>query len=282
MTMENVVAAAARDTAAHPATGRDAHTSRPALKPLVFPTEHGGWGFLLEPLVLGLAVAPSWGGALIAAAAIFAFLARQPLKLAMQDALRAKSYPRTRWCRLFAVAYLGGAGMAIAGAIAVSGWKLTIPFAAVAPLAMVTLVFDARNRSRSLLPEICGSIAMSSTAAAIPLAGGKSLAAAFAVMALLIARGLPAILYVRTLLKRAHGQAASSAPAAAAHAIAVAAAYVIASYLAAAAAVALLIRAAWGLTHPVPPARALGWREMAWGSASVIAFAIALRIHGGM
>lgn len=282
MTMENAVAAAARSAAAQPAAGRDACTSRPALKPLALPTEHGGWGFLFEPLVLGLAVAPSWGGALIAVAAVFAFLARQPLKFAAQDALRGRSYPRTRWCRLFAVAYLGGAGMAIAGAIALNGWKLTIPFAAVAPLAFVTLIFDARNQSRSLLPEICGSIAMSSTAAAIPLAGGKSLVAAFAVMALLIARGLPAILYVRTLLRRGHGLVASPIPAIASHAVAVAVAYVIASYIAAATAVALLIRAAWGLTKPVPPAKTLGWREMAWGTVSVIAFAFALRIHGGM
>lgn len=279
MTMKSAVAAAARNSATHPAAGWDAPAFRPALRPLALPTEHGGWGFLFEPLVLGLAVAPSWGGALIAGAAAFAFLARQPLKLAMQDALRARLYPRTWWCRSFAVAYLGGAGMAIAGAIAVSGWKLTIPFAAVVPLALVTLIFDARNQSRSLLPEICGSIAMSSAAAAILLAGGKSFAAAFAVMALLIARALPAIFYVRTLLKRAHGEIVSPVPAIASHAVAVAIAYVIASYLAAAAAVALLIRAAWGLTQPVPPAKTLGWREMAWGSASVIAFAVALRIH---
>lgn len=279
MTTENAVAAAAPDTSAYSATGRDAHASRPALKPLALPTEHGGWGFLLEPLVLGLAVAPSWGGALIAAAAIFAFLARQPLKFAMQDALRGRSYPRTQWYRLFAFAYLGGAGMAIAGAIAVNGWTLTIPFAAVAPLAFVTLIFDARNRSRSLLPEICGAIAMASTAAAISLAGGKSPAAAFAVMTLLVVRGVPAILYVRTLLKRAHGQVASSVPAIASHAVAVGIAFAIASYIAAAATVALLIRAAWGLTKPAPPARTLGWREIAWGTASVIAFAIALKFH---
>lgn len=275
--MENAAAVVTPDSATATPVRRPA-PPRPSLRPLVLPTEHGGWGFLFEPLVLGLAIAPSSGGFLVAAAAIFAFLSRQPLKLAMQDALRGKSYPRTFWCRLFAGLYLGSAGVAIAGAIAVAGWTLAIPFAAVAPLAIVTLIADARNKSRSLAPEICGSIAMASTAAAIPIAAGRPNVAAFAAMALIVARGIPAIVYVRTLLKRAHGQTASSFSAIAAHAAAVVAAYAIGSIVAAVTAAALLGRAAWGLARPVPPAKTLGWREIAWGTASVIAFAVALRI----
>src|SRR5947209_15528656 len=57
----------------------------PLLRPLALPTEHGGWGFLLEPLVLAMIVAPSWCGALICAAGVCGLLTRQPLKLAMQD-----------------------------------------------------------------------------------------------------------------------------------------------------------------------------------------------------
>jgi YwiC-like protein len=277
--MENAAAAAATSAAVSPATGRDARPSRPALRPLALPTEHGGWGFLFEPLVLGLAVAPSLGGSLVAAAAICAFLSRQPLKLAMQDALRGKSYARTWWCRIFAAAYLTGAAAAIAAAITVSGWKLAIPFAAVAPLAIVTLIFDARNHSRSALPELFGSIAMASTAAAIPLAAGRSLAAAFAVMALIvISRGLPSIVYVRTLLKRAHGKVSSSWQAIALHVIAVIVAFAIGSYAAAVITLALLGRAAYGLTHPVPPAKTLGWREIAWGAVTVGVFALALQV----
>src|SRR6185436_6956547 len=81
------------------------------LRPLALPSEHGGWGFLLEPLVLGLLVRPSLAGSLIALAFVFGFLARHPLKLALQDLLRGKSYPRTRWCWLFACSYAAaGAG----------------------------------------------------------------------------------------------------------------------------------------------------------------------------
>ncbi len=252
----------------------ESRTLHPALRPLVLPTEHGGWGFLLEPLVLGLLVKASFGGALIALAALFGFLTRQPLKLAMQDALRRKSYPRTFWCRTFALGYLALAGASIACAIAVSGWRLSIPFAIVAPLALVTLVADAKNRSRRLMPELAGSIAMASTAAAIGLAGGLSNIASFSLMALIVLRGIPSILYVRTLLTRAHKQVASSTSALVAHLVAVPLAYIAGSLFAAAATVALLARAAWGLTHEVPRAKTIGWREIAWGAVTVVLFAL--------
>lgn len=249
-------------------------SNRPALRPLVLPTEHGGWGFLLEPLVLGLLVKASLGGALIALAALFGFLTRQPLKFAMQDALRRKSYPRTFWCRSFALGYLALSGIAFAGALAISGWTLVLPFAVVAPLALVTLVADAKNRSRRLLPELGGSIAMASTAASIGLAGGLSYVASFSLMALIVLRGIPSILYVRTLLTRAHKQAASSVPPLVAHVVAVPLAYLAGSLFAVVATVALLARAAWGLTHNVPRAQTVGWREIAWGAVTVVLFAL--------
>jgi len=251
--------------------------NRPALRPLVLPTEHGGWGFLLEPLVLGLLVKPSFSGALIALAALFGFLTRQPLKLAMQDAQRRKTYPRTFWCRSFALGYLALAAISIAGAIVISGWTLAIPFAIVAPLAVVTLIADAKNRSRRLLPELAGSIAMASTAAAIGLAGGLSFLASFSLMALIIVRGIPSILYVRTLLRRAHKQVASSVPPVVAHVVAVPLAYFAGSLFAVAATVALLARAAWGLTHEVPSAKTVGWREIAWGAVTVVLFVLGSR-----
>jgi len=248
--------------------------SRPALRPLVLPTEHGGWGFLVEPLVLGMLVAPSRGGALIALAALLAFLTRQPLKLAMQDALRRKSYPRTFWCRTFAIGYASLATIATAAAIALGGWTLTIPFAIVVPLAITALIADAKNRSRSLLPELAGSIAMASTAASIALAAGKPFIAAFSLMALIVLRGVPSILYVRTLLARAHKHATSSAPALIAHTLTIGIAYAIGSHFAVVATAALLARAAWGLTHDVPRAKTIGWREIGWGLVTVVLFAI--------
>lgn len=246
-----------------------------AFRPLALPTEHGGWGFLLEPLVLAMIVAPSWCGALICVASICAFLTRQPLKLAMQDMLRGRRYPRTKWCTIFASSYAAGAFVAVSAAIAFGGWRIAIPFAAVAPLAIVNIVHDARNKSRALLPEITGPIAMASSAAAIAIAGGERMAIAFAMMTLLVLRGIPSVVYVRSLLTRAHGKEASEILPVTLHAIAIVIALVLwrldlAPLAAAIVLAVLLARATYGLTHDVPPAKTIGWREIALGALFVI------------
>jgi hypothetical protein len=238
------------------------------LRPLALPTEHGGWGILLEPVALGLLVAPSRAGLMIAVAALFAFLARQPLKLAVQDGLRQRAYPRTSWCWLFAITYATLASLSFAVALAWSGWHFVIPFAAVSPLAVVILVHDARNRSRGAVPEIAGAIAMASIAAAIPIAAGWPLPLAGTMMALILLRSIPSIVFVRALLGRG-----SKALSLALHACAIGIAAVIASPLAAAACVLLFVRALWGATHDAPRAKTIGWREIAYGALTVVSFA---------
>jgi len=252
----------------------------PLLRPIALPTEHGGWGFLLEPLVLAMIAAPSWCGALICAASICCFLTRQPLKLAMQDLLRGRSYPRTRWCAIFATSYATGAAVAVIAAIAFAGWRIAIPFAIVAPLAIVNIVFDARNRSRALLPEITGPLAMASSAAAIAIAGGRSMPVAFTLMALLALRGLPAVVYVRTLIARAHGKPSNAMMPIVLHIAAVIIAIAlwrvhVAPLAAAIVLLALLARAAYGVTHDAPPAKTIGWREMGWGALFVVTTGLA-------
>jgi len=252
----------------------------PQLRPIALPTEHGGWGFLLEPLVLSMIVAPSWIGALICVASICGFLTRQPLKLAMQDLVRGKRYPRTKWCAIFASSYAAGAFVAVTAAIAFGGWCIAILFAAVAPLAIVNIVFDARNKSRALLPELTGPVAMASSAAAIAIAGGERMAVAVALMTLLVLRGIPSVVYVRTLLTRAHGKPASELAPLTLHALAIVIALALwrigFAPLAAAIVLAILLaRATYGLTHDVPPAKTIGWRETAFGALFVCVTGVA-------
>lgn len=234
------------------------------------PNEHGGWGFLLEPLVLGLFVRPSVAGLLVALAALFGFLTRQPLKFALQDAVRGRSYPRTRWCWMIAAAYATAAAASLAGAIAVSRLIVVIPFGLVAPLAVTVVLYDAYNRNRQAFPELAGAAAMSSTAAAIVIAGGGRMLLALMLSGIVIGRSLPSILYVRTLLQRSHGIAAPSWPALVAHAIAAFAVATFAPLPAVVAMVVLLIRAAWGLAHEPPRAQTIGWREVTVGIVFVI------------
>ena len=240
-----------------------------ALRPLALPSEHGGWGFLCEPILLGLLVAPSWSGALIAVAAVFGFLARHPLKLALQDLVRDRSYPRTTYCRSLAAGYLFGAALALASAVATSGVHTLVPLALAAPLAIVQVVYDASNRSREMLPEISGAIAMASVASAIALAGGV---AAYGLAGVLIARFVPAILYVRALLGRLPASIALAL-----HVVAVVAVAVYAPLLAVGAMIVLLLRAVWGFTHEPPPAKTIGWREIVFGIVTVLFVAAAYR-----
>ncbi len=242
-----------------------------ALRPLALPTEHGGWGILFEPILLGLLVAPSWSGALVAIAAVSGFLARHPLKLALQDWLRGRTYPRTPYCRILAGLYLCGALFALCGAIAIGGARMLLPLVLAAPLAIVQVTFDARNRSRTLAAEIGGAVAMSSVAAAIGLAGGLTAIAAYGLAGLAIARLVPAILYVRTLLGRFPAWAAVAA-----HGAAVMAVAAYAPSLAIVAMVLLLARASWGVTHDPPRAKIIGWREIGFGALTVGLVAVAM------
>ena len=46
-----------------------------SLRSVALPVEHGGWGMLGEPLLLGLFIAPSWAGLGVALGALGGFLA---------------------------------------------------------------------------------------------------------------------------------------------------------------------------------------------------------------
>ena len=74
-----------------------------ARKAVAVPNEHGGWGMLAEPLLLGLVVAPTVAGGGLALAAVAAFLLRHPLKIALSDWRRNTRYPRTAVAAVFSV-----------------------------------------------------------------------------------------------------------------------------------------------------------------------------------
>lgn len=244
------------------------------LRPIALPTEHGGWGFLIEPILLALLVAPSSAGVLVALAYVLGFLTRQPLRLALQDAVRGRSYPRTRWCWLFTASYALAAIATLGAAIALRGWTIVIPIGLVAPLGLTQILYDANNRGRSLLPELAGAAAMCSSAAAIAIASGMRIVPALALSGIVVARALPSIVYVRTLVARSHGKEAASWVPLALHAIAILLVALFAPLGAAMAMALLFVRAAWGLAHPPPRAQKLGWTEIVAGVVTVLLAAV--------
>ncbi len=176
------------------------------LRPVALPTEHGGWSLTLEPVLLGLLVEPSWAGLAIGVAALLAFLARTPLKLALVDRHRGRDLERTRLARRVAATEL--AVLAVLGALALVlaeepfWWVLVLA----APLVAIELWYDIRSRSRRLTPELAGSIGVAAVVAAIILAGGGSDRLAAGLWCVAAARAIAAISFVRVQLRRSKGR----------------------------------------------------------------------------
>jgi hypothetical protein len=181
--------------------GSVAH-DRPLWRTVAIPTEHGGWGLTLEPVLLGVIVAFSWSGVAIGLSAFLAFLIRTPLKLALVDRRRHRSLPRTRLATRLAIIELAALVALVASAVAGAGTRWMIPVACALPLFAIELWFDVRSRGRRLVPELCGAVGISAVAASIVIAGDGDERLAVAAWMILAARPLASIPYVRTQIAR--------------------------------------------------------------------------------
>lgn len=259
--------------------------SRSTLRSVAMPTEHGGWGLTLEPAVLGLVVAPSVAGVCLAAAALVAFAARTPLKIALVDRRRHRSLPRTKVAWRVATVELALLAALAAGAVATADARFWIPALIAAPFLAVEASYDVRSRGRRLVPELAGAIGVSSLAAMVLLAGGRSAALAAAAWLVLGARVVTSIPFVRAQIARIHGRpvARSATAGADAAAVALAAAAVAVDHRATAGAVAVVaVVVAQRLMALATPPRpvVLGLRQMALGVAVALATALGVLVAG--
>ena len=261
---------------------------RPATVPwraVALPAEHGGWGFLVEPAVLGLVLAPSAAGFCLALAALAAFLARHPLRLWLIDRRKSVRYPRTALAERVFAAYAAATLALAAAAFALASSPFWLPLAVAAPIGLVALAFDARGRSREALPEATGAVALGASAAAIALAGGAPAAFAWGAWALLALRAVTSVLYVRARIRLDRGLAAGPRAVHAGHAAALAAATGLASvgwapWLAPVVFFVLLARSGWGLSRwrrPVRP-QVLGFQELGYGLLTLALLAVGYRL----
>lgn len=175
---------------------------RPAvkIKNIALPIEHGSWGFVFEPLLAGLLVAFSPSALWVSLLIVGAFLTRQPLKVLLNDWQAKRNLPQTAVARKFVLIYGAIFTVGLLGSLYFVPRAALLPFLFVLPLAACQLYFDASRKSRQLLPELTGAVAVSSSVAVIALADGWSLAAAVALWAIFVARLVPSILYVRNRL----------------------------------------------------------------------------------
>ena len=252
-----------------------------SFRSLVLPREHGSWALALEPVALGLLVAPSAAGAWLGTAVTAGFLARRPLKLALT---LSPDEPRrlgaAQWAAVLAAVAL--AALFQAGLTAGTGalWPLLLSV----PFGAAFLWFDLRHAMREAEAELCGSIAFAFTPAAFAVLDGWAAGPALALAALMLTRSAPTVLTVRAYLRMAKKQAASAWPAlAAALGFLAGLAGLQAAGLLPFAAVALgallALRSAWLLSRFAPKwsARRVGFGEALLGLLFLAAAALAYR-----
>ena len=262
--------------------------SGPSWRAVALPVEHGGWSFLIEPLILGLVVAPSVAGGWLALAAVAAFLARQPMKLAALDRRRGARYPRTALAEKFLAFYSIVALLAFGAAFSLSPTAVLAPLALAAPFAVAALWRDFQGRGREALPEIAAGIALGASATAIIVAGRGAADIAWLAWALGAGRTITAVLYVRARVRvdrhlTEASRFALARPVLFVHALALLAAVFAArasllSPIAASAFALLLLRTVYGLAPGQKPIRPqmLGVQEVVVGIACLCLFAIGL------
>lgn len=256
---------------------------RSVVRSVALPIEHGGWAFLLEPMLVGLLATFSWTGLVLAIGTLAAFLVHQPLKTAARDRLAGRRAPRTILAERFAVAYVVVAGACI-GWVVWTATAAVVPAAVLfAPFALLQLGYDLRGRSRALVPELAGAAALAALATATATIDGWSLAPALGLWTLLVARSAPSIVYVRARLLLEHGKPCGIGPTAVTHAAAIVAGlalwwFGLAPATAPVALAILLGRAVHGLSANRVGRRpaAIGAQESLFGLAYVLAIWLGL------
>jgi hypothetical protein len=153
---------------------------------------------------------------------------------------------------------------------------------AAAPLVAVELWFDARSRSRRLVPELAGAIGVSAAAAVIVVAGGHGTTEAIGAWLILAARSVTAIPHVRAQIARLHDRPRTprveALADAAALGLAAAAVAVHPPFLAGAVAVTAVVAVQRATAGSPVPAKVLGLRQTGLGALVVIATALGVHL----
>ncbi len=260
--------------------------SRSPLRAVAVPSEHGGWGLTVEPGLLGLLVAPSGAGLALALAAVVAFLARTPLKIAVVDRRRGRRLERTTLAGRIAALEVGLLAVLIGAAVVTASSPFWAPLVLATPLILVEGWFDVRSRSRHLLPEVAGAVAVCSVVAMIVLADGGSGALAAGLWLVLAARVVSSIPHVRDRIAELHDRVVDPRTAVAADTLALALAAVAVGLdrqlvAGAVAVLAVVVIQRLSTRRPTDRAVVLGMRQMALGFGLVVVTALGVSLTSG-
>ena len=255
--------------------------SKVVVKSVALPSEHGGWSFLLEPILLGLLVALSPAGLLLAIATIGVFLIHQPLKIMTKDRLKGRHPPRLVWAERFVIGYGLLALVPFSILCLTQPLDFLIPIFVAIPFASIQLLYDARNQSRHIVPEVCGAIALATSATSIALLAGWNIELAFVLWGILSLRAVTAILYVRARIRLEHGSSINPQVVWMVHLFALLVIFIlallnIAPLLTVVPFAILLMRAMVGLSSRRRPqaVKVIGMQELAYGLMTVFIVAL--------
>lgn len=262
-----------------PATTRRAAPATPRSS-VFLPKEHGSWSLVLEPLALGLLVAPSSAGGALSVVALAGFFARRPFKACFAPAA-TRRHEAGQAVLIFSA--LGVAGLSVV--LVPGGIAPLWPLLLATPLGGLFAWFDAQNGSRVAAAEVAGSAAFALVPAALATLAGWSAGPALALAGLALARSVPTVLTVRISLRLSKGENAGFllpllTATAAAVGLTVLGAFRVLPVWAALPAWVLLARTLWFASpgRPAWPARRIGMFEAVLGLAYVAAIAAAYGI----
>ncbi len=242
---------------------------------IALPPEHGSWGLTLEPILLGLLLAPSTAGWGLALLAFSAFLLRWPLKVLTQSKQLKRRSLAVVFCSFYALLALTGLLLGMQ-----TGTRPLLPFVLALPFGVIFFLFDKQNKSRYWQAELAGPVAFAATATAIALASNWTMLSALVLWVVMVARAVPSILYVRARLRLDRGNPHLPSLVTAAHIVAllITAWLVWRTWLPPLTIVVmglLLARAVLGLSRyrrPVP-IKVIGFAELGWGLLTVLVVA---------
>ncbi|MFN8015134.1 MAG: YwiC-like family protein [Acidimicrobiia bacterium] len=246
------------------------------------PHEHGGWSLTLEPVVLGLLIAWSWPGFALGVVATLAFIARTPLKIVLVDMWRKRWLERTTFALvLVAVEVAVMCALFIVVMKTAQSTLFVVPLLIAVPLVLMELYFDMRSKSRRLVPELAGTLGISSVAAAIVVAGGGALSLGIGLWIILSARAVAAISYVRVQMFRTRNKEYVHWHSDLAQALAVAAVLIawrlgLASLLAVSAIATIAIFNVVAIRGPLVKMKNVGVQQMLFGLAVINSTAISM------
>lgn len=183
---------------------RKAPSSAPARR-IFLPKEHGSWSLALEPILFGLLIAPTAAGGALAVSALAAFFIRRPMKAYLQTRDPASG---------LALVVLGLSSLiGLSQVIILGGLAALWPLLPALLLGPLYLHWDRQNENRAAAAEVTGCSLFALMPATMAALAGQGFIPCITLTALMLARSIPAVLTVRSWLRRRKNQATSAFPA---------------------------------------------------------------------